>query len=72
MLLWGEDDTLTPTHMLEELRRFIPHARVKIYAETDHSMFLQQPDKIFQLISEFLNTPVSPQLASPHSAIEQN
>jgi pimeloyl-ACP methyl ester carboxylesterase len=72
MLLWGEDDTLTPTPMLEELHRFMPDARVKVFSNTDHSMFLQQPDKIFELISQFLNTPASPELDSTHNATEQN
>ena len=47
---------ITPAHLLEELKSYIPDAKVKIFANTDHSMFLQQPKKVFDVIYDFVNS----------------
>jgi len=61
LILYGEDDGLTPKMLLDELRVYMPEAKAKVIPQTDHSMFLQQPQLVFDLIWDFLQqpTPVS-------------
>jgi pimeloyl-ACP methyl ester carboxylesterase len=57
LLLWGEDDGLTPTAFLHEIRTYLPEAQVHLVRETDHAMFLQRPGEAFGEILRFIKRP---------------
>lgn len=54
LIIWGEDDGVTPINLLEELKQYLPESQIFTLPDTDHSIFLQQPIKIFHKIREFL------------------
>jgi len=54
LIVWGENDGITPVSLTHEFRKCLPHAEVLVIPETDHSVFLQQPSQIFNAMIKFL------------------
>ena len=56
LVLWGEQDKTTPVEWGRELHEKIKNSTLKIFPEARHGLPLKYPEKIFPIISEFINT----------------
>ncbi|MHA1670508.1 MAG: alpha/beta fold hydrolase [Promethearchaeota archaeon] len=54
LIIWGEKDTALTTHNLKGLDKFIPDLQIKRIPEGSHWIINEQPDRINNLIREFL------------------
>ena len=55
LVIWGKQDGLVPAVYAEEFGRRIAGSRVEILDECGHIPQVEQPEKTFALVSEFLN-----------------
>ena len=55
LLLWGEDDKVTPVGHAPEWHKTIPHASVKTFPGTGHLLFHERADAV-EAIVEFVNS----------------
>jgi pimeloyl-ACP methyl ester carboxylesterase len=54
LLIWGEDDTETPVADAQVFAKSLPHAKLEIIKNTGHYAFMDAPEKVEKLITEFL------------------
>jgi pimeloyl-ACP methyl ester carboxylesterase len=54
LIVWGKQDRLVPVDYAEEFGRRIAGSRVEVIDECGHIPQLEQPEKTFALVSEFL------------------
>jgi pimeloyl-ACP methyl ester carboxylesterase len=54
LIIWGQDDGITPVALIQDFLKYIPHAEVLTIPDTDHSVFLQQPLQIFNAMIAFI------------------
>jgi pimeloyl-ACP methyl ester carboxylesterase len=54
LVVWGRDDALVPVVYAEEFGNRIPTSRVEIIDECGHALQVDQPQRTWTLISEFL------------------
>jgi pimeloyl-ACP methyl ester carboxylesterase len=61
LVVWGEDDQITPLECAEDFQRAIPSASLRTLAECGHFAHLDQPQELASLLRDFLETrPKSP------------
>ncbi len=54
LIIWGENDTITPLSYGQTMARAIPHAQFKIIKNTGHYCFAQQPDEFIKIFLHFM------------------
>lgn len=54
-LIWGDQDTLTPLYMGQQMDELIPDSNLKIYKNKKHGLHLTNPAKLNQDIINFIN-----------------
>ncbi len=60
LICWGEHDFVFDRHFLREWQRRFPKAEVRTFAEAGHYILEDVPDKIIELVTNFLvNNPLS-------------
>jgi pimeloyl-ACP methyl ester carboxylesterase len=55
LLVWGQDDIITPPDVAEEFRDRMPNARLHFIDECGHAPMIEQPETFNQLTLEFLS-----------------
>jgi pimeloyl-ACP methyl ester carboxylesterase len=55
LLLWGEQDAVTPLSMGHGLCRLLPKARLISFPKTGHNVMWDQPEKFNQTVADFLS-----------------
>jgi pimeloyl-ACP methyl ester carboxylesterase len=54
LILWGEQDAITPLALARNLQRFIPGSRLEVIPECGHFPVLEKPAEFTQRVLEFL------------------
>lgn len=54
MIVWGEDDRITPKTDVEKIKKLILHARSVIIPSVGHKLPYERPEKFFKAIKPFL------------------
>jgi len=65
LLIWGQDDIITPPEVAEEFKDRMPQARLHFIDECGHAPMIEHPDQFDALTLEFLEeiaeeAPVAP------------
>ncbi len=53
LVIWGENDAVTPLTEGKLIAKFIPGAKLEIIKNTGHFVFLEKPKEFIKLIKEF-------------------
>jgi len=53
LIVWGENDKITPLDEGKLIARTIPGAKIEIIKNTGHFPFLEKPEEFIRLIREF-------------------
>jgi pimeloyl-ACP methyl ester carboxylesterase len=56
LILWGEEDTLTPVLWAYELKNNIPHATLKVFPNVRHNLPIKYPNETWYEIRTFFST----------------
>ncbi len=56
LVIVGRHDFITNVAMAEELVRHIPGARLEIFEESGHFAMIEEPDKFFHMVRQFVDT----------------
>jgi pimeloyl-ACP methyl ester carboxylesterase len=59
-LIWGLNDTITPTYVAHEFRRLIPASRLHFIDRCGHAPMMEQPQRFNFLLQRFLNAYYEP------------
>ncbi len=54
LLVWGLNDTITPTMVAHEFNRLIPNSQLKFIDLCCHAPMMEHPDRFNDLVEEFL------------------
>jgi pimeloyl-ACP methyl ester carboxylesterase len=54
LLIWGQDDIITPPDVAEEFRDRMPNARLHFIDECGHAPMIEHPDQFNALTTDFL------------------
>jgi pimeloyl-ACP methyl ester carboxylesterase len=54
LLVWGLNDTITPTMVAHEFNRLIPHSELKFIDFCCHAPMMEHPERFNELVEEFL------------------
>ena len=54
LIIWGTDDKVIPIEHSELFRESIPNSHVEIIQDAGHAPFTEKPEKVFELIYNFL------------------
>ena len=54
LVLWGREDALVPVVYAEEFAQRIAGSRVEVLDDCGHAMQADQPEQVFNLVTEFL------------------
>ncbi len=54
LILWGENDRVTPLHLAHFFQQNIPHAQLKIIAEARHSPQFTHGEEVSDLVADFV------------------
>ena len=54
LVIVGRHDFITNVAMAEEMAKRIPNARLEIFEDSDHYAFVEEPEKIYRVIKEFV------------------
>ncbi|MBK5265952.1 MAG: alpha/beta hydrolase [Acidimicrobiia bacterium] len=54
MIVWGEDDSITPVSQGQELQRTVAESSLEILPDVGHRPHLEAPEATATLISNFL------------------
>lgn len=55
LLVWGQDDRITPVWIAKKMQTVVPHSTLVIIPGYDHGVPFKHPDIFVRYISEFLN-----------------
>jgi pimeloyl-ACP methyl ester carboxylesterase len=55
LVIWGENDTVTPLNEGKLIAENIPDAKFVIIKNAGHFLFLEKPEEFIKLIKEFIN-----------------
>ncbi|MFT3846089.1 MAG: alpha/beta hydrolase [Lacibacter sp.] len=61
LLIWGNNDTITPPFVGKEFNRLIPHSELHFIDKCGHAPMMEQPDEFNEILNGFLtklNRPV--------------
>lgn len=56
LLIWGENDQITPPHIAEQFHEFIPDSRLKWISECGHAPMMEKPGAFAAYCDEFFGT----------------
>jgi proline iminopeptidase len=56
LVIVGRHDFITNVAMAEELVKHIPYARLEIFEESGHFALVEEPEKFYQVIKEFIES----------------
>ncbi|HEX6035333.1 MAG TPA: alpha/beta hydrolase [Anaerolineales bacterium] len=54
LVLVGRHDFITNVAMAEEIAKHIPNARLEIFEDSGHYAFVEEPEKFYRLVKEFV------------------
>ncbi len=54
LLIWGNNDTITPPFVGEEFHKLIPNSKLLFIDKCGHAPMMEQPEEFNQYLSEFL------------------
>lgn len=55
LLVWGNNDTITPPFVGKEFERLIPHSELHFIDRCGHAPMMEQPEAFNQILSKFLS-----------------
>lgn len=58
LIIWGENDKITPLEDAYIIKDMIDEAELKIIEDTDHSPHLRKPDELSKTIEDFIKKQV--------------
>jgi proline iminopeptidase len=56
LVIVGRHDFITNVAMAQEMARHIPNARLEIFEESGHFAFVEEPEKFYRVIKEFVES----------------
>jgi pimeloyl-ACP methyl ester carboxylesterase len=56
LILWGEDDTMTPVLWAYELAKYIPNSTLKVFPDVRHNLPIIHPDLVWTEVKPFFST----------------
>ena len=56
LVMVGRHDFITNVAMAEEIAKHIPNARLEIFEDSGHYAFVEEPEKFYRVIKEFVET----------------
>jgi pimeloyl-ACP methyl ester carboxylesterase len=56
LIIVGRHDFITNVAMAEEMARHIPNAQVEIFEDSGHFAFVEEPEKFYRVIKEFVES----------------
>lgn len=56
LLVWGLNDTITPTIVAHEFNRLIPNSKLRFIDKCCHAPMMEHPEKFNELVEDFLVT----------------
>lgn len=56
LLIWGNNDTITPPFVGEEFHKLIPHSKLLFIDQCGHAPMMEQPVQFNRYLEEFLRT----------------
>jgi pimeloyl-ACP methyl ester carboxylesterase len=56
LLIWGDKDSFGPSSLAKEMAQMIPHGRAEVVPDAGHLAWLDQPEAVAGLITNFLRT----------------
>lgn len=59
LLVWGNQDTITPPFVGEKFKELIPHAKLFFIDKCGHAPMMEHPDVFNKMLEDFLNS-ISP------------
>jgi pimeloyl-ACP methyl ester carboxylesterase len=54
LLVWGNNDTITPPFVGKEFERLIPHSTLHFIDQCGHAPMMERPEQFNQILGEFL------------------
>lgn len=55
LLVWGNQDTVTPPFVAEEFHKLIPNSELKFIDKCGHAPMMEQPEEFNRVLEEFLS-----------------
>ncbi|PIR05136.1 MAG: alpha/beta hydrolase [Candidatus Liptonbacteria bacterium CG11_big_fil_rev_8_21_14_0_20_35_14] len=55
LIVWGQDDDITPISMAKTLKQNINNAKLEIIENAGHFCFIDQPQKFITILNNFIN-----------------
>ncbi len=55
LLIWGENDTITPPFVGQEFNKLIPNSELHMIDKCGHAPMMEQPQQFNEILTEFLN-----------------
>ena len=55
LLVWGNQDTVTPPFVAEEFHKLIPNSELKFIDKCGHAPMMEQPEEFNRILQEFLS-----------------
>jgi 2-hydroxy-6-oxonona-2,4-dienedioate hydrolase len=60
LLIWGNNDTITPPFVAREFNRLIPNSELHFIDKCGHAPMMEQPDEFNQILHKFLKKLAAP------------
>jgi pimeloyl-ACP methyl ester carboxylesterase len=54
LIIWGEDDTYTPSHWAYELKKNIPNSDIHLFPNAGHNLPIKDPQAVWDVMKGFL------------------
>lgn len=54
LLIWGEEDKITPTSVAQEFNKFLPNSKLILLSKCGHAPMMEQPVEFNQLLKDFI------------------
>ncbi len=58
LLIWGQDDTITPPFVGDKFKELIPHAQLHFIDKCGHAAMMEKPNEFNSLLETFLNATI--------------
>jgi len=59
LLIWGEDDKITPPRVAHEFRNYLPNARLVMLTYCGHAPMMEKPEEFNTILQSFLSEPIA-------------
>ena len=56
LIIVGRHDFITNVSMAEEMAKNIPNARLEVFEDSGHFAFVEEPEKFYRVIKEFVES----------------